>query len=87
MIYQLIFHKNAEKGLKAVQSRPSLLKKLARFFDELARDPFGVSAKKLHGEWEGCFSYRAGPIRVIYEIKKQKLTIYILEIGSRGDIY
>ena len=87
MPYQLIFHKNAEKGLKALQSQPSLLKKLARFFEELARDPFGVSAKRLHGEWEGCFSYRAGPIRVIYEIKKQALMIHVLEIGSRGDIY
>ena len=87
MAYQIIFHKNAEKGLKALRNRPTLLKKLTHFFDELARDPFSVSAKRLKGEWEGCYSYRADPIRVIYEIHKDKLIVYILETGPRGDIY
>ena len=87
MAYQIIFHKNAEKGLKALQGRPVLLKKLARFFNEISLNPFGVSAKRLQGEWEGCYSYRAGPIRVIYEIEKDKLTIYVLEVGPRGNIY
>ena len=87
MAYQLIFHKNAEKGLKALRSQPSLFKKLLHFFDELAHNPFGISAKKLKGEWEGCYSYRADPIRVIYEIRKEKLIVYVLETGPQGDIY
>ena len=87
MTYQLIFHKNAEKGLKSLRGRPALLKKMVRFFEELSIHPFGVSAKKLQGEWEGCFSYRAGPVRIIYEIRKDRLIVYILEIGPRGDIY
>jgi mRNA interferase RelE/StbE len=86
-LYQIIFHKNAEKGLKALRHRSSLLKKVLSFFDQLALDPFAVSAKKLQGEWEGCYSYRAGPIRVIYEIERNKLTVFVLEVGSRGDIY
>jgi mRNA interferase RelE/StbE len=86
-MYQLIFHKNAEKGLKSLRSHQTLLNKLIKFFDQLALDPYSVSAKKLLGEWEGCYSYRAGSIRVIYEIEKDKLIIYVLEIGPRGDIY
>ena len=86
-MYQLIFHKNAEKDLKSLRSHPALLRKLVKFFDQLAVDPFVVSAKKLLGEWEGCYSYRAGSIRVIYEIEKERLIIYVLEIGPRGDIY
>ena len=86
-MYLLIFHKNAEKGLKSLRNHQSLLNRLTKFFDQLAADPFSVSAKKLLGEWEGCYSYRAGSIRVIYEIEKNKLVIYVLEIGPRGDIY
>ncbi len=87
MSYRLILHKKAKKGLKSLQSQPALVKKIAIFFDELARNPFAVSAKKLQGEWEGCFSYRAAWIRIIYEIQEEKLIVYILEIGPRGDIY
>ena len=87
MAYQIIFHKNAEKGLKAIQNRPSLLKKLTLFFDRLTADPHSVSAKKLLGEWSGCYSYRADPIRVIYEIDGQFLKIYVLEIDFRGSVY
>jgi mRNA interferase RelE/StbE len=87
LAYQVIFHKNAEKGLKSLRSHPALLKKLARLFDELAVHPHNISAKRLQGEWEGCFSYRAAWIRIIYEIENEKLIVYILEIGPRGDIY
>ena len=85
--YRLIFHKDAEKGLKSLKSNAALTRRLVQFFDQLAIDPYSVSAKKLLGEWEGCFCYKAGPVRVIYEIRKEELIIYILEVGSRGDIY
>ena len=78
-MYRLIFHKNAEKGLKSLRSHQALLNKLTKFFDQLAIDPYSVSAKKLLGEWEGCHSYRIGSIRVICEIEKSKLMIYVLE--------
>ena len=87
MAFEIIFHRNAEKGLKALKSRPALMRRVMRFLDELASNPYTASAKKLLGEWEGCYSYHAGPIRVIYEIHKQTLKIYVLDIGPRGDIY
>lgn len=87
MSYELIFHKNAEKGLKSLRSNKALLGKLARFFDQLSADPYSVSTKKLLAEWEGCYSYRAGSLRIIYEIDKEDHKIRMLEIGPRGDIY
>ncbi|OGW83885.1 MAG: hypothetical protein A3C47_01550 [Omnitrophica bacterium RIFCSPHIGHO2_02_FULL_51_18] len=87
MAYELIFHKHAEKGFKELRHHKALTQKLIRFFDQLSLDPDSVSAKKLLGEWEGCYSYRAGSIRILYEINRPKRTIHVLDIGSRGGIY
>ena len=87
MAYRLVLHKKAQKGLKALQNQPALLKKIDRFYDELGKNPLSIPAKRLKGEWDGCFSYRTGPIRIIYEIYEHTLVIYVLDVGPRGDIY
>jgi mRNA interferase RelE/StbE len=85
--YKVLLHKNAQKGLLALRNQPSLLKKIDVFFEALSSDPSAVQAKKLKGEWEGCYSYRTGVIRIIYEILNDKLIVYVLDVGPSGGIY
>jgi mRNA interferase RelE/StbE len=43
--------------------------------------------KPLTGEKQGLFRYRVGDYRLICELKDQVLTILVLEVGHRREIY
>jgi len=53
--------------------------------DLLAENPY--LGKKLEGEYEGKYSLRVWPYRIIYMFQKEKLTVYVLEIGHRQGVY
>ncbi len=40
----------------------------------------------MQGE-EGLWRLRIGSIRLIYEVQRHKLLVYILTAGQRGDVY
>lgn len=48
-------------------------------------DPF--AGKKLDGEHDGYWSVRVWPYRVIYTIEKKIITVTVVAIGDRKDIY
>jgi len=52
----------------------------------LADDPFPTGYKKLKG-LKNMYRIRVGDYRVIYTIHQQTITIEILKIGHRKDIY
>jgi mRNA interferase RelE/StbE len=51
----------------------------------IAHDPY--SGKPLKGKYSGLFSYRFSDYRIIYEIKQKALTIVILRIRHRKNVY
>jgi mRNA-degrading endonuclease RelE of RelBE toxin-antitoxin system len=55
-------------------------------FTAIAADPHRIG-KPLAFEWQGCWSARRGPYRVIYRIDEQTHTITVLAIGHRAHIY
>ena len=53
------------------------------------QDPFthtNFDIKLLKG-FDNIFRLRIGRLRVIFEIRKTELLIYVIAIGNRGDIY
>ncbi|WP_307735279.1 type II toxin-antitoxin system RelE family toxin [Caldicellulosiruptor naganoensis] len=42
---------------------------------------------RLHGKLEGFYRYKEGDLRIIYSLEKDRLIIYVYDIGPRGDIY
>ncbi|WP_307189288.1 type II toxin-antitoxin system RelE family toxin [Caldicellulosiruptor kronotskyensis] len=42
---------------------------------------------RLHGKLEGFYRYKEGDLRIIYRVEKDRLIIYVYDIGPRGDIY
>ncbi len=54
-------------------------------FEVLMQNPF--EGKALKWELKGKYSYRVGSYRIIYEISKKHLIVYILDIGHRREIY
>jgi mRNA interferase RelE/StbE len=70
------------------------LKKLDKKFVEkafsilsttLAKDPY--LGKQLKGEYSGLFSYRFSDYRIVYEIIEKAISIVVLRIGHRKNVY
>jgi len=53
--------------------------------DQIAMDPY--NAKALKGPYRGLFSRRFSSFRIIYEIFDEKVTVVILCIRHRKDVY
>lgn len=54
--------------------------------DQLAVDPRPHGYKKLKDRG-GLFRIRVGDYRIIYDIHDQTVTVTVLRVGNRGDIY
>ena len=85
--YEVTFEKGAQKTLKKVDKHQSLLimgwiqKNLVNCTDPIKQGK-GLTANR-SGEWR----YRIGDYRLISDINDEIVTILMLEIGHRKDIY
>lgn len=48
-------------------------------------DPF--IGKKLEGRFEGAYSYRVWPYRIIYRVYKNLLIVVVVHVGHRQGVY
>jgi len=53
--------------------------------DEISEDPYCATA--LTGNLKGYYSYRVGDYRILFEIEKQQLLVYVEKIEHRKDVY
>lgn len=60
-------------------------KRITTSIDQLATDPF--LGKRLEGNLVGYWSIRVWPYRIIYTIEKKIVTVTIIAIGDRKDVY
>jgi len=81
--YRIEVKKSAEKELRKIPG-----KDLTRILDQissLADDPHPKGSIKLtHKEW---YRLRVGNYRVLYSVKENILTVYIVKVGHRKNIY
>jgi mRNA interferase RelE/StbE len=85
-MYSIELTRQAEKNFsQLMKSNPTIGKRVAHAIDGLAEDP--EKGVPLRGELKGLFKYRVGSYRIIYEIKKQKLLITVIDIGHRREVY
>lgn len=82
-MYQVVIEKQAQKQLAKI-SLPDYTKIVAAL-KELAADPRPHGYKKLKGR--PGYRVRIGDYRVIYQVKDNILTVFILIIGHRKDVY
>ena len=81
MKYQIVIDKPAMKFLQKQphEQRERLLKAIYRL-------PELGDIKPMSGH-ENLFRLRVGTYRVIYTIENRILTVWVLNIGNRGDVY
>ena len=79
--------RTAEKQIKKLdRSAQSLVVRFLRERLKSADSPrqFG---KPLRGDKVGLWRYRVGDYRLICEIQDEKITVLVLEVGHRKDVY
>lgn len=84
-MYQIIIDKIAAKSLKNLPKPDQ--KKIIAAINDLSQNPRPLGAKTLQGNWKGFCRIRIGNYRVIYDIDDEIITIYVLKIAHRKDIY
>ena len=83
MIYKLFLSKQARKQFDRLPKE--IYPRVEKAIDELLMDPF--RGKKLEGEHDGYWSVRVWPYRIIYTIEKHIVTVTVVAIGQRKDVY
>ena len=81
--YNLFFKKSVEKDFGRFHKKD--LKKIINRIGGLAGDPRPPGCEKLTGE--DRYRLRQGSYRIVYSIQDNELTVWVVKVGHRKDIY
>jgi mRNA interferase RelE/StbE len=82
--YSVFLAPAAERQLKKLPQQIAV--QLVPLIKALAVDPRPLGAKKLKGS-EDIWRIRKGTYRIVYEVKDKQLTVLVLKIGDRKQVY
>ena len=82
-MYTIEIKKKAEKDIDGLSKKEQ--SRVLAALDVLRENPF--AGKKLHGEHEGAWSLRVWPYRIVYTIERSIITVTVVAIGQRKDVY
>ncbi len=81
--YELVFKKSVAKDLRAFAKQE--VKRIMQRIRSLADDPRPAGCEKLSGQER--YRVRQGAYRIIYEIEDARLTVLVVKVGHRRDVY
>ncbi len=81
--YSIFFKKSVWKDVRSIPDRD--LKKILSCIESLGENPRQAGSKKLSGQER--YRYRVGVYRIIYSIQDEELTVWVVKIGHRKEIY
>jgi mRNA interferase RelE/StbE len=81
--YEILFKESVWKDLKKVPK--SDLKRILSRIEKLGDDPRPVRCEKLTGE--ELYRVRQGNYRIVYSIQDNELTVWVVKVGHRKDVY
>lgn len=81
--YRIFFKKSVQKDLSFIPKND--LKKILSRIEKLGEDPRPVGSEKLTGQER--YRLRQGRFRILYSIQDDELTIWIVKVGHRKDVY
>ena len=83
MTYFVSIKQSALKSLKNIAREDRL--RIIEAIDQLKINP--AAGGVLKGEYSGLRRIRIGSYRVVYEVHNEKLTVLVIRIGHRREIY
>ena len=81
--YSIFFRKSVKSDFKKIPKR-DLQRIMQRIF-ALAQDPRPHGSDKLSGLER--YRVRQGKFRIIYSIQDEELTVWVVKVGHRKDVY
>ncbi|MCX5993759.1 MAG: type II toxin-antitoxin system RelE/ParE family toxin [Chloroflexi bacterium] len=81
--YEVYFKESVEKDFRVIPK--NYLKKILQRIESLAAEPRLSGCEKLTGQER--YRLRQGRYRIVYSIQDKKLTVWIVKVGQRKDIY
>ena len=81
--YKIFFKKSVEKDFKVIPKND--LAKIIERIETLAKDPRPPGCEKLTGQQK--YRLRQGRYRILYSIQDDELTVWVVKVGHRKDIY
>ncbi|MEO8541045.1 MAG: type II toxin-antitoxin system RelE/ParE family toxin [bacterium] len=86
MRYDYEFSSDAARYLRRLETRRQI--QISQLLDQLRTNPLDpLISRPLSGKWEGAGRSRIGNLRLIYEVIDERLLVYVIRLGPRGDIY
>jgi len=81
--YKLFFKKSVQKDFDAIPKKD--LRRILNRIEALAKDPRPDGCEKLTGQER--YRLRQGRYRIVYSIQDDELTVWVVKVGHRKDIY
>ena len=82
-VYKIFFRRSVLKDLAKIPK--SELQRIIKKIEKLTHDPRPQGCEKISGQ--DRFRIRQGNYRIIYSIQDDELTIWVVKIGHRREIY
>lgn len=84
MTYQVQLTPAAKRQIRKLD--PATKKRILEALEKLAAEPRPSGVVKLTGE-ENFYRIRVGTYRVIYDVRDKELTVLVVKVGPRRDVY
>jgi len=82
-MYDLLYTKEAKENIDGLTSKKK--RQIEDALNRIAADP--ETGKHLTHSLKGLYSYRSGDFRIIYKIFREKVTVIVVAVGNRKDVY
>jgi mRNA interferase RelE/StbE len=84
--FQIVLTPDAQIDIKCLH--PTLQTRLLNKLEWMGENAELLRHQPLHGkEWAGCFKYRIGHYRIIYQIDWSAEKLLVLKVGHRREVY
>jgi len=81
--YSVFFRKSVERDMARIPKRD--VGRIMERILTLAADPRPRGCEKLSGQER--YRVRQGKYRIVYSIQDEELTVWVVKMGRRGDVY
>ena len=81
--YEVYFKESVEKDFRDIPRKD--LRRILQRIESLAAEPRPPGCENLTGQER--YRLRQGRYRIVYSIQDKKLTVWIVKVGQRKDIY
>jgi len=81
--YRVFFRESVEKDFRKIPTED--LKRILHRIEGLTKEPRPNGCEKMTGQER--YRVRQGNYRIVYSVQDQDLTVWIVKVGHRNDVY